>query len=190
MFQFHLTCEALLATLIMFDVNNHQVISARGFVTPRQLRLRLDIVEATLKHFAETLGFDCEEVTEPNPDSLNIKVKISGERNEGPSEIFIGGSGWTRRYIEDRRTEESPIRNQAYCLLQTTLDVHESYDSVILEVFRADGSSAGRIIADRTTRKQMYEGEKPIEEIRTLLDEDTLPDETMPVIISDVPRPV
>lgn len=69
-FQFQFTCEGLLTALIMFDVNNHQVIRERGFVTPRQLRRRLDIAEVILQGFAEAHGFHCEEVTEPDFLSL------------------------------------------------------------------------------------------------------------------------
>lgn len=188
-FQFQFTCEGLLTALIMFDVNNHQVIRERGFVTPRQLRRRLDIAEVILQGFAEAHGFHCEEVTEPDFNTLKIKVRISGERREHPEEILVGGSGWARRYTLEVRTEESPIRNQAYGLLQTTLDIHDSYGLVILEVLNTDGSFAGKVVADWPARQQIFERKKPIEEVRSLLTEDTLPDEAMPVVIRGIPRP-
>lgn len=188
-FKLHVTSEALLTTLIMFDVNNHQVIRERGYVEPRQRRMRLDIAQATVGHFAEIHGFRCEEVTQVDPDTLRIRVRISGEREDQPGEIIVGGPGWGRRYVEDVRTEDSPIRRQAYGLLQTTLDVHDTYQLVVLEIIMGDGGTAGRVVADRPIRQHIFEGEMSIEEIRGLLAEDTLPDEMMPVIIRGVPRP-
>ncbi len=120
---------------------------------------------------------------------MKIKIKISGEREEHPGEIIVGGTGWARKFVEQVRTDEAPVRRQAYGLLQTTLDVHDSYNLVELEVLRTDGSLAGRVVADRPSRQQIFEGNKLIEEIRTLLAEDTLPAETMPVIIRGIPRP-
>lgn len=188
-FELQVTSESLLAALIMFDVNNHQVIRERGYVEPRRRRMRLDIAQAIFAQFAEIHGFRCEGVAETDLETLTMRVAVFGEREDQPGEIIVGGHGWARRYVEQVRTEESPIRRQAYGLLQMTLDVHESYKLVVLEVSREDGSPAGRILADREARQHIFEGKLSIEEIRALLAEDTLPDGTMPVIIRGIPRP-
>lgn len=188
-FQLLVTCEVLIATLTMFDVNHHQLIFERGFAPHTPRRMRPDIVKEIITGLAEPYGFRCEEVVERDPQTLEIRVKVSGERMEEQIEILVGGVGGASRYIEDVRTEDSPIRRQAYSLLKTTLEAHYIYEVVILEVEKEDGNAAGRIIADREARQYIFE-EKPIEEVRALLSEDTLPDDTMPVIIRGVPRPV
>ena len=187
-FQLQFTCEVLLAALIMFEVNNHQVIRERGFVSPIQRRMRPDIAKAYIEKFAEVHGFECKEVSEPGHETLMIRVTISGKRSGPAGEIFVGGEGWARKYLEDIRTEDSPIRQQAYGLLQMTLDVHDTYKVVVLEVEREDGTNVGRIVADREAREHIFDGTKSIEEICSLLTEDTLPDEMIPVIIRGIPR--
>ncbi len=84
----------------MFDVTKGEIIRERGFVTPRQRRLRLDIAKATIEYLAGLHGFSCQEVSEPEPDNMKIKIKISGEREEHPGEIIVGGTGWGRKFVE------------------------------------------------------------------------------------------
>ncbi len=188
-FELYLTCETLLATLVMFDVNNHEVIRARGYASPAQLRPRLDVIEATMWAWASGYGFRLEEVREQDNQTLFMKLRITGERQEHPAEILVGGSRGARRYLQDSRTEDVPTSRQVYGLLQVTLDMHDTYDVVVVETLKQDGSAAGRLVVDRAARQEIFEGLRSFDEVRRLSAEDTLIDETMPVIFTDSPRP-
>ena len=188
--KFRATCDALIATIIMFDVNNNEVLRERGFLDLKPRRMRLDIAQIHFRSFAETMGFSFVSVTEPDLSTLEVTLKISGWRHDSPSEILVGGGRRVRKFIENFRTEEAYVREQVYGLLQCSLDIHDAYEWVIVQVLRSDDSCAGIVRADRPARQIIFEGGRPIGEVRTLLAEDSLPEEKMPVVIREFPREV
>ncbi len=188
-FDLNLTCRTLLPTLVMFDVNNHDVIRARGYATAPEGRPRLDIIEATMRHWTDGYGFVLEEVREDNDKTLYMRFRISGDRQEHPSEIILGGAGRTRRFIEDVTTEDVAISRQVYGVLQLSLDMHDSYEVVIVEVRRENGADAGRLVVDRAARQAIFEGNVGFDDVRRVATQDTLSDDLMPVILRGTPRP-
>jgi hypothetical protein len=188
-FEFHLTCETLLATLVMFDVNNHEVIRERNFASPAEMRPRLDIIQSTMRAWAAGYGFRVEKMQESDAETLSMRLQVVGEREDHPADIFAGGPDWSRRYIENIHTEDVPISRQVYGLIQVTLDMHDTYRVLSVDVLKADGTSAGRLVVDRDARQHIFEGKQPLEQVRRVATEDTLIDETMPVILKDSPRP-
>jgi hypothetical protein len=189
-FDLNLTCRTLLATLVMFDVNNHDVIRARGYANPAEGRPRLDIIEATMQHWTDAYGFVLEEVREDNDRTLYMRFRVSGNRQERPVEIVLGGVGPVRRFIEDVTTEDVAISGQVYGVLQVSLDMHDTYEVVIVEVRREDGTDAGRLVVDRAARQAIFEGNYKFDAVRRVATEDTLSEDLMPVILRDTPRPI
>ena len=184
-----LTCRALLAALTMFDVNNHFIFQARGYLPRRERAIRADAAEALMRMNAELLGFQLKGWQEELAGVLRINLKISGYREYGPSEIVAGSQdGKAARYLMDVRTEETPLSRQVYSLLQLTLDLHDSRESLIVEVCHEDGTPAGTLKTSRAARQKIFEATMVFEEVRRIADEDTLSDSTMPVVVRGVPR--
>jgi hypothetical protein len=185
---FSTTCDALISALIMFDVNNHDVLRERGFIDLKPVKLRFDLAQTHMRFYADNYGFQLVEMDEIDSRRLQIVIKIMGWREQGPSKILVGGTGWARQYVEDVRTEDCDIRGQVYGLLQHTLDVHDCYECVTLNVLRPDDTVAGIIKADRAIRQRIFEGKMKIGDLRSLLSEDTIADETMPVVFRSLPK--
>lgn len=184
-----LTCRALMASLIMFDVNNHTVFQARGYIPPRQSPFRMDIAEALIREYAEEFGFRLERMQQEDAETVLVELKVAGYREEGPSEILAGlPAGGAIRYTADVRTEDVPISRQVYSVLQLSLDVHDAYECFIVEVLHEDGAPAGRLRTSRLARHKIFEGTLPFEEVRRLADQDTLSDVSMPVVVRGWPR--
>jgi hypothetical protein len=185
-----LTCRALLAALIMFDVNNHDVFQARGYLPKRGSAIRADLAEVLMRGSAESLGFTLDSWQGEGPDStVQISLKVSGYREYGPSEIVTGSQDRAvARYRMDVRTEEVSVARQVYYLLQLTLDCHESYEAVVVEVTHHDGTPAGRLRTNRATRQRIFEGDVSFQEVRQMADEDTLSDVSMPVVLRGLPH--
>jgi trypsin-like peptidase len=80
------------------------------------------------------------------------------------------------------------ISRQVYGLVQRTLDVHDTHRVLIVEALRQDGGSAGRLVVDRSTRQEIFEGRKSLAAVRQLATEDTLSNDSMPVVMRDVPK--
>jgi len=176
------TCEALLTTWILFDVNNAEVIRARGYVVPTRRPLRLDVLTAHIKVFAGLHGFVCKSVAERTPNELIIRLRIGGERADTPEEIYVGGEGWVNRYRRQVTTEDAPVRNQVYSVLQYCHSGLESYARVTVELEGSDAAILGKIVTEQAARSEIFAAQKSIEEVRALLNEDSLPEGTMPVI--------
>lgn len=186
---FKSTCDALVATLLMFDVNNRDVLTERGFISLEPHKMRLDLAETYFRNFAEGMGFELVSLVENGFFTIEATVKILGWREDQPVEILVGGA-IPRQFVEKVHTEDVSLREQVYGLIQQTLDTHDQYDYLIVRVLRKDDSLAGMIKANRNTRDVMFQGKQPIDAVQALLDEDTLPDETMPVIIREFPEEV
>lgn len=188
--KFLYTCDALVAALIIFDANNNEVLTTRGFIKHKPRRMRLDIAEIHFRSFAEVMGFSLISMREIDFSTLEVTIKILGERQESPEEIYVGGKGWAKHYTRKVHTEEIHVRNQVYGLIQHTLNIHDAYEWLVLILLRSDDSRAGVVKSDRTTRQAIFEGKNPIVEVRALVSEDTLPEEKMPVVLRELPKQI
>lgn len=187
----HWTCEVLLIALVVFDVNNNVVMAERGWGVPRrESRPRIDLAEAYIREHAKADGFMCERVSEEGPSCLHLVLRISGEIEERPREIYAAGHGWARKFVQYVQTKNVPIPAQVYGLLQETIGIHHTYEMLIVDVLKTTGELVGRVVTNAAAREQFVSKVLPLEDARRLAIEDTLPDQTMPVVLRGVPREV
>lgn len=187
------TCDALLAALILFGVNNDRLIAERDFVKHVPRRSRVDVVRASLERLAETyLGLEVVSVeVEPLLDVLHVTVKALGQTMlDQDSEIVEGGGrGRPRKWIQRITTEQAPVREQVYALIQQTFDLHETFE--LLQVDFVDETGVlGKIVADQEGRRLIRDGVESADELQGRMREDSLPEIEIPVVIREFPREV
>lgn len=184
-FDFLSTCEALVAAKIFFDVNNGGMLRDRGYLVSGPRRFRLDVAKQRLGFYAEMMGFECVAVEEGEGNALYAKLRVRGERVEHPEQIFAGGYG---NFVVDVETHDVPIRLQLYSLVQCTWQLFETYDQGVFEVADSDDAPLGRLVVDAVHLAALRDMVFSADEFRQRLPEDSLPDDSMPVVIRSPAR--
>ncbi len=196
-FRLHITGEALLAALVLFDVNNGRLIVERNFIERKSRRRRIDVIEATVGSFARRNGLKLLSATTDlhmSPDerkigeALHLTLTALNETViDQTTEILEGGDGWARKWKQRIYTADAPLREQLYALLQQTWDMHEAIDDVRVDYVDDDGEPLGSFLADHTARETIRDGLASPEEVAAALAADTIPDVTIPVVIKEPP---
>lgn len=120
---------------------------------------------------------------------LACTSKASGRRViPQDREILEGGDGWARKFKQKVTCEDVPIREQVYGLIQHTWDLHEPFEWLEIVYGNAANEQVGRLRSSLAARNVIMTSREGIDAVREQQEEDTLPDEEIPVVVEHMPR--
>lgn len=186
---FAVTCTVLLLALILFDVAYGRLMVDRGWLEPRLMKQRSDVLKSALEDPAQRHGFTVSTVDQDGEELRVHLVVVGRTMPDQVSEILSGGGpGPPEKHIQEIRTVWGPVWKQVYGFLQMSFDLHGAYELVRLSVEGKQDEDYGQLEAPHAAREKMIEGADP-GELRQEMLSDTLSDEEIPVVQRSPPRP-
>lgn len=184
------TSIVLLVALVLFDLAYGRTLRERGWMAVTLQRRRTDVLKSALEEMAEVHGFTVTSVTQ-NDSLLTIGLQVLGQEMPSQiSQIVEGRSGGRRTFLQKIETRFAPAWKQVYGFLQTTFDLHGGYDTV--EVTLGSSGAAedlGRLRAPVKARLAMVDSDATAEDLRAKMEEDSLRDTLIPVVLRSPPQP-
>ena len=184
-----ITATVLITAFMLFDIEYGQIMYQRGWLVPVHRARRSDVLASELADMASLHGFRVENVRQEST-ALELVLRVAGhELPDQESEVIAGGAGRALRFTQRLKTYYAPAWKQVYGFLQTTFDLHAYYDGVTVRLLGADAhSDMGRLVASRDLRLKLVPGNVPAEDLRSQADEDSLSEDSIPVVMHGIPR--
>jgi len=135
-------------SLVIYDINNRQSATARGWITPRQLpQLRREELNDTIDNIADNLGFYMKGLTVSN-NQISITLSPKSKGIDQDSKLYMGYKDHTRLYKVKMWYEEKRIIDQLTRMLITLIPYIQAESEVSINIVSHEGASLGSLSVD------------------------------------------
>lgn len=180
------TCFALRAALVIFDVNKQELAVARGFVVPTQISYRFDVIDTLLHRAAPEYGFEVKNCDDTQLGELLVELKVVGETQVGQSEILAQYDHGYAKWVQDAKTLHLLVADQVARFCGAALDLFAECEAVRFDIKNWDSQEIGHLIFDSDTFADIASAEHPEDPVRFA--GDTVGEATMPFTVTTKPR--
>lgn len=146
--QLRVNALGITCSLILYDINNRQSATARGWMTPKQLpQLRREELNDTIDNIANNLGFYMKGLTVSNNRiSIALSPKLKGIDQD--SKLYMGYKDHSRLYKVRMWYEEKRIIDQLTRMLITLVPYIKAESEVLINIVSHEGASLGVLSVD------------------------------------------
>ena len=177
--------------LILYDINNRQIATERGWVPSIKLpSLRREELKVTTSTVAKELGFHMEKMTLSN-NQLSITLSTEPKGIDQDSDLYMGYKDHTRLFKVRMWYEEKRVIDQLTRMLHRLIPYFENKTEVSIHVVSWDDSPLGTLNTDfHTIIGLQLKNTNPetVEGIRYVFKTDTLGDSVTYVEKKGAPR--
>lgn len=165
--------------LVLYDVNNRQIIAERGWVSSVKLpKLRREELKGVVNDMANKLGFYLNDM-ELLPDKLSINLSTKPEGIKQQADLMCGYKDRVELFKIPMWYERKRVVDQLITMLYRLIPYVEAQAEVSIQVYSLDDKPLGELITDFPTLRGLHVinfEPKTVESIRHAFKVDTLGD--------------
>ncbi|MFC1924596.1 hypothetical protein ACFLXA_04460 [Chloroflexota bacterium] len=146
--QLWINALGIICALILYDANNRESATARGWFTPRQsTQLRLGELKDTITYIADKLGFYMKELTESSRKiSITLLPQLKGIDQD--SDLYMGDDNRIYLYKVKMWYEEKRIIDQLTRMFITLVPYIKADSEVTFNIVSHEGELLGVLSVD------------------------------------------
>lgn len=185
--------------LVLYCINNRQIVAERGWVSPVKLpQLRREELKAVVNDMANELGFYLNDM-ELLPGKLSMNLSTKSEGINQQADLMLRYKDHVQLYKIPMWYEKKRVVDQLTIMLHRIMPYVEAQSEVSIQVFSPDEKPLGELVTDFPTLTSLHVTNfepKTVENIRHAFKSDTLGDcvtfvekEGVPKLVGTKPVP-